>query len=400
MINALNGRRAATFGFGAAMLSGAGQTYFIGLFGDALRGALGLSETALGLLFGLSTLASGALMFWIGAVADRLQLKYAVALAAACLGLGAAVMAAATGPVLLLLAFFLLRLGGQGLCGHLAVVAVARHVEVRRGRALSITVFGFIVGEAIWPQVLAAALGVLDWRTLWLLVAVAVVTLGLPALYALAAPLPAPPIRQSGAPAPLRRRSLMGSVRFVAPLGIVLVPPFLVTAVFFHQSSVAALKGWDPRAMAPAFAVFALAQALANWLSGRAVDRIGALALMRVQLWPIALAMLAVALLPASAGPWALFALLGAGLGANGVIAGALWPDLFGTTQLGLVRGVYASMMIAATALAPPLAGYALTSATPLALLVSPIALYAAVAPWLLVGRVSRSLQRTPPMPG
>lgn len=66
---------AAAFEFFAALLSGTGQTYFIGLFGDQLRVSLELTEFGLGVLFGTATLVSGLLMFWLGAMAGSTAVK-------------------------------------------------------------------------------------------------------------------------------------------------------------------------------------------------------------------------------------------------------------------------------------------------------------------------------------
>lgn len=377
-------RRAAWFGFFAALASGAGQTYFIGLFGEPLRTALGLSEGQLGMVYGIATLISGSLMFWLGAVADRISLPRAAVLALGCMGIGGGLLATATHPLMLLPAFLLLRLGGQGLCGHIAIVAAARHADARRGRALSIAAFGFIVGEAMWPLVITASLDLLPWRMVWAAAAGMVLLVGIPLLVALARPLPAPrPAHPDDAPA-LGRLQLLAMPRFLAGLGVVLLPPFVITALFFHQSSVGDVKGWSLADIAPAFALFAITQAIANLLTGRAIDRFGSITVLRFQILPLTPAMAALIWLPGDAGPWLVFALLGMMSGANQVNAGALWAELFGTQQMGKVRGVAAAIMVLATATAPPILGLAFDAGLPLATFCLPIGIYAAIAPFLL----------------
>jgi MFS family permease len=388
-------RRAACFGFFAALTSGAGQTYFIGLFGEPLRATLGLSEGQLGLVYGLATLLSGSLMFWLGAVADRISLPRAALLALGCMSLGAGLLATASHPLMLLPAFLLLRLGGQGLCGHIAIVAAARHADARRGRALSIAAFGFIVGEALWPLVITASLDLMPWRAIWTVTAGVLLLVGLPLLAGLSRPLP-PPVRvTSDAQTPsLRRIALLRTPRFLAALTVVLLPPFIITALFFHQSSIGGIKGWSLADIAPAFAIFAVAQAVANWLTGRAIDRIGSVAVLRYQILPLVPALLALVWLPPAAGPWLVFALLGMMSGANQVNAGALWAELFGTQHMGKVRGVAAAIMVLATAVAPALLGLALDAGIPMAAWSLPVALYAAVVPLL----ASRVITRHRPM--
>lgn len=378
------GRRAAVFGLGTALLSGAGQTYFIGLFGAPLRETFGMDEAALGSIYGLATLLSGVFMFWLGAMVDRLSLTRAASIALTCLVGGGALLATAPHAALLFPAFFLLRLGGQGLCGHIAIVAAAKYAKVRRGRALSIAAFGFIIGEAAWPLIVTAGLGHMAWSTVWWLVTTFVLLVGWPLLGILARPFPPPEPTPSQAAGRLDRRQLLASPRFMAGLAVVLLPPFMITAIFFHQSSIGALKGWSLADIAPAFSLYAVAQALANIGTGQAIDRWGSVAMLRMQLLPLAPALLALAWLPGDAGPWLVFALLGAMSGANQVNAGALWAELFGTEQMGMVRGVAAAIMVVATALAPPLLGTALGSNLPLTAWCLPVAFYAAFAPqWI-----------------
>lgn len=118
---------AGRFALIAALCSSVGQTFFIGLFGGEFRRDFALSETQLGLFYGLATLCSGLLMFWLGSIADRWSLSRGMLLTLAVLALGAAVLAWSPGIAWLVAGLFLVRLGGQGLCGHLAVVAAARY---------------------------------------------------------------------------------------------------------------------------------------------------------------------------------------------------------------------------------------------------------------------------------
>lgn len=108
-------RRAAAFGFAAALISNLGQSFFIGLFGMSIQTDLGLRESQWGALYGVATGVSGLLMFWLGALADRLATRHAITIALGILAGGCVLMGLANGPLLLLLGLFFLRLGGQEL---------------------------------------------------------------------------------------------------------------------------------------------------------------------------------------------------------------------------------------------------------------------------------------------
>jgi MFS family permease len=393
-------RRASAVGFGAALTSAAGQTFFIGLFGREFQAALALDAASLGGLYALATLASGVLMFWLGASADHLRLRSAFTLALTILGAGALMVALTQHPAMLLLALFLLRLGGQGLAGHFAIVAAVRFGGMRTGRGVSIVAFGFILGEALFPFLVVLALGLLPWRQVWLLVAVAL-ALAMLLLRRGAAPFPAPAI---DAPDPdpsvlrLGRRRLLRTPAFLAALSVVLVSAFVITAIFLHQGTLAAQLQWPPTALPGAFFAFAVAQALSNVLCGHWVDRVGVLRILMVYLLPLAAALLVMTLLPGRSGLILGFIGLGLTAGGQGVVGGALWLALFGPAQLGLVRGIYAAMMVFATAVSPWLLGKALAGGLSLQVIGALCAAYALLVPlaaWpLLRATVARQVAR------
>lgn len=384
-------QRAAAFGLCAAFLSSAGQTFFIGLFGASIRAEFLLGEGAFGAIYGAATLASGVLMFWLGGLADRLSPRQAISVALGLLGTGALLFAYGPSSSWLLAALFLLRLGGQGLTGHIAIVAAARHGGTRRGRSVATAAFGFILGEALLPLAVAALLGLLDWRWLWAGVGGFMLIVAVPLMRWLAAPLPGrppPDDAAAGHDGPTGRWRLLQDRRFLAALSVVLVAPFVVTAVFLHQATLAAAKLWQPAEVATAFLGFAAFQAVATWLSGRLVDRIGSLGLMRVYLVPLGLGILALGFVQGMPGLWLLFCGLGLTAGSNAVVAGAVWVEVFGTRRLGMVRGVYAGLMVAATAVSPALLGLALARGIPLQAMALGTLAYVALVPMVAAPRL------------
>jgi MFS family permease len=377
-------RRAATFGFCAAFLSSVGQTFFIGLFGANFRAEFGLGEGAFGTLYGAATLASGLLMFWLGGLADRLRPSQSISLSLLILGLGALVIALGRGTPWLLPGLFLLRLGGQGLTGHVAIVIAARHGGARRGRSVATAAFGFILAEALLPLAVTAALGWLDWRWLWAGIGLFMLVAALPLMRMLASRLPTTATIEHTADepeGPTGRRQLLRDTRFLAALSVVLVPPFVVTAVFLHQGTFAELRGWRGSQVAAAFVGFAFLQAVATFFSGRLIDRLGCLRLMQLYLLPLGIGVLGLGFVTSLSGLWLLFCGLGLAAGANAVVAGAVWVEVFGSRRLGMVRGVYAGLMVVATAIAPALLGYALAAGVSLELMALGTAAWTATVP-------------------
>ncbi|MEE4638687.1 MAG: MFS transporter [Wenzhouxiangella sp.] len=380
---------AGRFALAAALVSSFGQTFFIGLYGSDFRTAFGLDEAGLGLLYGAATLTSGLLMFWLGAIADHWRLGRAALLSTGLLVSGALFIGLAGDLWQLATGLFLVRLGGQGLTGHLAVVAAARYARRRRGRAVAMASYGFILGEATFPLLVALALGALAWQTVWLIAALFIAVVAMPLLHRLAAGLQSPLEADhdiGSAPVDvLQRRQLFRHGGFLRVLGVVLVPPVLVTAVFLHQGTLGEIQGWRLGQVAQGFILFAALQGLMAFAGGRLIDRFSARFLLRFSLLPAGAAMLGLALLPPGPSLWLLFAGLGMTAGLNGVISAAVWVELFGTAQLGLIRGVYAALMVVSTAVGPVLLGGLLAADVPLLALGSVLFAYAAIIPALLV---------------
>ncbi|MDR9389136.1 MAG: MFS transporter [Wenzhouxiangella sp.] len=385
------------FALFAALASSFGQTFFIGLFGGEIQAALGLDPAGLGYLYGSATLFSGVLMFWLGALADRLALSRGIGISLGVLALGCVGLANTHNSAMLWVSFFLVRLGGQGLTGHLAIVAAARHAIDQRGRTVAMASYGFILAEAIFPVLVAQLLGLIDWRVLWWLAAGLVALVAWPGLRALSARFAHldlikdnPNTRVDSHPATrptsdLTRWTLLRQPLFYLTLPMVLGSAFVITALFLHQGSLAAIKGWALADVGRAFVLFALAQASSAFVTGRLIDAFGSLGVLRFFLWPM---VASVGVLGWSAGPfdvWGVFVGLGLTAGANGVVSGAVWAELFGVRQLGMIRGVYSAFMVIASAIAPMLLGAWLSVGWSLAPLAWLALVYGVVLPQALV---------------
>ena len=73
------------FGFLMCFSSNVGQTFFISLFGGELRSAFSLSDGGFGAIYSLGTLASAAVLVWLGRLIDRSPLPVFAALVLAAL---------------------------------------------------------------------------------------------------------------------------------------------------------------------------------------------------------------------------------------------------------------------------------------------------------------------------
>ena len=350
------------FGFTLTFASAFGQTWFISLFAGAIKDRFGLTDGGGGLVYTAATLASAALLFARGGLADTVRparLGPLMALAFAALAL-----AFAFAPTLWLMGLALvgLRFCGQGMFGHIAMTAMGRWFRARRGRAVSIANLGHSAGEAVLPAAAVAAMLLLGWQGAWVAVAL-LLALGVAPALALLGRERVAQSTETAQDSPgmggrhWTRTDALRHWLFPALLPILLTPAFIGTVVFFHQVHIAGVKGWTLAQMAPGYGIFAGLSVASALGAGWAADRFGPHRLLPVLLLPTGLG---VALLGSAdgVGGWFLaLALIGATQGLSSSLWGTFLPAVYGTRYLGSVRALATTAMVISTAIGPGLTG-------------------------------------------
>jgi predicted MFS family arabinose efflux permease len=269
---------------------------------------------------------------------------------------------------MLAVAFYFLRLGGQGLMMHTALTATARAYPEDAGKALGIASLGFSAAQAVLPPVAVLLLAEIGWRWTWVAGAAAVLAGTAIAL----AFLPHQPDeagiiaarRKSLAEAP--RAALWRDPRMLLTLPAILASPFIGTGFFFHQARLAEEKGWSLAWIAGWFVVYAACQAVAQVAIGPIIDRFGPRRLMPLFLMPLAVSMLA---LTVSRSIWAApVYLILAGLSAAvaSTLATALWVELYGPALLARVRSAVEAALVVASGASPIVMGFLIDWGVPL----------------------------------
>lgn len=339
-----------------------GQTFFISVFAGEIRAAFGLSHGEWGGLYALATTASAAVMVYAGSVTDRFRLRHIGLVVLIGLICAALLMSRITEVWMLGVTLFLLRIFGQGLMSHSAMVAMARWFVARRGRAVSIAGLGVALGEATLPISFVALLGVFDWRMLWVLAAVIMAALT-PVLWALLSQERTPQsfLAEAGSTG-LRglmwtRAAVLRHPVFWLMLPALLGPAAWNTAFFFHQVHLAEAKGWAHVSLVALFPLYTAAGVGAMLMAGWLVDRIGSLRLAAVYLLPMAAGYAGIALAgTVPAGALAML-LIGVGQGMHMTMMSTFWAEVFGTRHLGTIRALMGAVMVLGTAIGPGLTG-------------------------------------------
>lgn len=174
-------------GFLLTFASSFGQTWFISLFAGFIKQEHGLTDGSWGTLYTVGTLAAAALMFWRGSLADSIPLSRLVPATAIGFAISALCMAFSPWILLLGLSLFGLRFCGQGMCGHIAMTAMGRWFEARRGQAVALANLGHPAGEVVLPLLAVLAIGLIGWRPTWIIVAAVLVIVLAPLFWLLLA---------------------------------------------------------------------------------------------------------------------------------------------------------------------------------------------------------------------
>ncbi|MBL4748020.1 MAG: MFS transporter [Magnetovibrio sp.] len=360
-------RRFLAFGLACTLASNFGQTFFIALFSSHLREAFQLSHGEFGALYSTATLTSAVIILWAGRLIDRVDLRLYAACILCGLALSSGAMAMASSLVGLGMALVGLRLFGQGLLRHTAVVSQARYFTQARGRAMSLVGLGFPLAEATFPALLVLALTALSWREAWAWVSLYITVIHLPLILWLLKghgerhrQLEENLTKEGHLANAVTIRSITADWRFQMIIPASLMGPFMMTGLFFHQIAIAKAKGWSLELIATSFPAFAAATVVSSLITGNLVDRFGPGRILPFFIWPQVLALLILANTSHPLSVPVYLAFGGLTTGASTVLMSATWAETFGVLNLGKVRSLTTSLAVLSTAISPIWGGWLL----------------------------------------
>jgi MFS family permease len=391
---ALSNPRFLGFGFLLAFLSSAGQTYFIGVFGADIQAEFALDAGSWGRTYMIGTLASALLINWSGALIDRIDLRLFTTLAMLGLTGACLVMGSVSSPLMLVVAIFLLRHFGQGLCSHAGITSMARYHDVDRGKAIALAAIGFAVGEALLPVAGLYGATVLGWRGTFYIMAVVVLVSIAAALWLLKGhrqrhSLHVDALAQRAAAdqgnSDYTRRAMLAEARFYLILPAMIAPSMIGTSLFFFPAEIAAAKNWSSLWLTGNYWLYSLVSVATTIYSGLLIDRFGARRVVPLFLLPLALALVVINLSDHHFMVWPYMLLMGISSGLYFTGLSALWAELYGPKHLGAIKSLTNAIMVFASALGPALVGGLLEWGLSFTLILLLLAAYCLLATALLV---------------
>lgn len=355
-----------------AFCSGPGQSYVFSVFLDPMIEDTGLSRTLISTLYAAGTGASAAMVMVVSRLADRFGVRMvligvATALGAACFG-----MAVASGGLAFVILFAALRALGQGSMPINATLLAAQWFVRRRGLAVAIMGLGFAASNALLPPVARLLIESFGWRDayfglglmVWLLVIPAAVLIvrnkpedvGLYPDGDSRPPAGEPAVSVSDS-ATDRRRVLTSASFWLLALPLA-TPPFVITALIFHQTSIFEEQGLTATDAATVFIPYAIAAAACSLGAGIFIDSFGPRIAFIVNMGLMICALLLIQLVVSSVFTATIYGfVLGATGGTGQVISGVTWAHYYGRHGLGRIQGSATMVGISGAAIGPlPLA--------------------------------------------
>ena len=347
------------------LASNAGQTVFIAQFSAEIRSEFGLTHGGFGTIYMIATLCSALMLIWVGKLADIYRPVTLGVASILVLALFSFLMANITAIWMLIVTIFGLRLFGQAMLPQVTITAIGRWFAQRRGKAVSMATMGYVLGEATLPIIAVIVIALIGWRQTWVVTTLVLCLIFIPMIWYLLRIDRTPQSKLDGdattsesSGSDWTRAQVLRDWRFwIVMLGL-LVSPFMMTGVLFHQVHLADVKGWDRTIIPASIPVLAVAGAIFSFLAGMLIDRLGSPKAIVGSLLLLALGLLVLGLVEqAYYMPIAAF-ILGAGGGIAGTIHGTIWPEMYGTKYLGAIRSIATAGSTFSTSLSPGLMGW------------------------------------------
>ena len=339
-----------------------GQTFFISIFARQIMDTYALSDGDWGTLYAVGTTASGLTMVWAGGLADRFRARALTTgllaiMAVFCLG-----MAFNSSVWLLPVVVFGLRLSGQGMLHHVAMVSMVRWYTAARGKALAIAGLGFAVGEAFMPLIVVALLAFVSWKSIW--IAAAVISLAFIFLLRFLLTKERTPQSSSETTQAVgmhnrhwKRGDAIKHPLFWLLIPAAITPSIFTTAVFFQQVHLAEVKGWEHVHFVALFPAYTAMAVVATLVFGWTLDKWGSIRLMPFMLIPLALGLLVLAAFESLTAGLVGLLLMGVTQGGNSTISVAFWSEAYGTKHVGAIKALTAAFMVFGSAIGPIMTG-------------------------------------------
>jgi len=354
--------------FGAMMttLSSFGQTFLLALYIPFLIEEFAVTNSLISSFYGIATIASALILPKLGKFIDTVPLKNYTMMTTGIFLVALVFFSFSRAWWYLPLAFFGLRLAGQGLFSHIAITTMSRYFVENRGKAISIASLGHPLGQAILPAITLLVIAQIGWReSLWVNAALVGIVVTLFTIFAIKPahlqPESVVTNKDGSVVEPkvdnVRQRDILRSKPFWLLAPNIFFVPFAITGLFFFQFSIVEYKGWGIEFIALGLTAYAIASTISILTAGPLIDRYSAKTFFPFYLIPFLGALMVIYLVDRQWGIFAYMVLMGLSIGFGNATVAALQVEFFGQTYIGTVRSLFTSLMVLSSAVGPALYG-------------------------------------------
>lgn len=352
------------FGLLLTFFSSFGQTFLLSLYVPAIEELLSLSNTEFGIIYAIATVGSAFTLPWIGGYFDKIDTKQYSLMVIAGLFTALLLLSFSYHVIMVVLAFYGLRLFGQGLMTHTSVSAMARYFRTDRGKAIGAASLGHPAGEAVLPILITLLIGSIGWRTTLQMSALTCILVVAPLALILLnrshARIRSYRMQNHDAKNHQKKVAIMEVIKekkFWIITPVIFIVGFTNTAIFFFQLKLGDAKGWSPEWVAGSISAFAIAGAIGMAGIGSLVDRFTAKKLFPFHMILYMLGLLALILFDHRLVYPIALTFIGLGQGTGRTIKDAMLAEIYGIQIIGQIRSIFITVMVISTAIGPVIFG-------------------------------------------
>ncbi|WP_373495789.1 nitrate/nitrite transporter [Aquiflexum sp.] len=346
-------------------LSSFGQTFLLALYVPFIMEEFTLSNGLISTFYGVATIVSAAMLPKVGKLIDTVPLKNFTLATTALFVASLLFFSFSQAWWYVPIAFFGLRLAGQGLFSHISITSMSRYFEANRGKAISLASLGHPLGQAILPALILVVIGKIGWReSLWLNAALVSLVVTVFTLFAVKPKHLVPEsdeevdsLTEEKKIDKVRQRDVMRSKEFWLLAPNIFFIPFAITGLFFYQFPIVEFKGWNPGIIAGGLTAFAIASSTSILTAGPLIDKYSARTFFPFYLIPYFIALMVIWLVPNTWAMYVYMVMMGISVGFGNAIVAALQVEFFGKKYIGTVRSLFTSIMVLSSAVGPALFG-------------------------------------------
>ncbi len=353
------------FGFIFTFFSSFGQSFFLGLFNSSIREALSISHGQFGTIYASATLLSSLLIIWIGKKIDEVNIFTFACLVTILLSFSCFLFSKIHSISFLFAAVFLMRFSGQGLMSHTASTTISRYFTKSRGKALSTIWFGLSSAEFILPVLIIFLLSFLDWRNIWIIIAI-ISIIFLPLIsFTLLKDLNFQS-RETNDNSELSseniknwtRVEVIKDYRFYILGANMLAMPWITTGIFVYQSFILSSKNWGPFVIAKSFMAYSILSVITLFIAGILIDKFTSRKILIYMNLPLLLSSIIIIFFDTPSIAFLFLGLIGISNGFANVLGSSTWAEIYGVKHIGSIKALTTALMVFSTAFGTALYGF------------------------------------------